>query len=278
VREGAGLFSLLKLTLCNLPHPIYPPSLMRDMCSSQGLEVRLPRRGFKLLKSRSYMHFRVGNILVRLQVQPCSGLCQVGPKQRSAQAAPNHDRAPARARRHLTGGACNGSRCNAPSARACCSMDMQRSRMRARARLSERRRECALTMTLTLCMQASRTISAFTVVMVTIALLWYVGASSCTSFFFAFQGFLPMQARAGGLARRPPARTESASAVVHRRHAPGARRNVTPAPLGASRARARGRARRPPARARLAPGGAGVALRLAPDACLLCTPTYVGTF
>jgi 16S rRNA C1402 (ribose-2'-O) methylase RsmI len=54
--------------------------------------------------------------------------------------------------------------------------------------------------------QASRTISAFTVVMVTIALLWYVGASSCTSFFFAFQGFLPMQARARGRALgRPPA-------------------------------------------------------------------------
>ena len=44
-------------------------------------------------------------------------------------------------------------------------------------------------------MQASRTISAFTVVIITIAILWYVGASSCTSFFFAFQGFLPMQAR-----------------------------------------------------------------------------------
>ena len=43
--------------------------------------------------------------------------------------------------------------------------------------------------------QASRTISAFTVVIITIAILWYVGASSCTSFFFAYQGFLPMQAR-----------------------------------------------------------------------------------
>lgn len=29
-------------------------------------------RGFKLLKSRSYTHFRVGNILVRLQVRPLS--------------------------------------------------------------------------------------------------------------------------------------------------------------------------------------------------------------
>ena len=43
--------------------------------------------------------------------------------------------------------------------------------------------------------QASRTISAFTVVIITIAILWYVGATSCTSFFFAYQGFLPMQVR-----------------------------------------------------------------------------------
>jgi len=175
-------------------------------------------------------------------------------------------------------GARDESQCNASSKRACYSVDMQRSGMHASARLSECTRTGALTLNLKSRVQASRTISAFTVVMVTIALLWYVGASSCTSFFFAFQGFLPMQARARGLARRPPARTESASTVVHRRHAPGGRRNATPAPLGASRARARGRARRPPARARLAPDGAGVTLRLAHDACLLCTPTSVGIF
>lgn len=235
------------------------------------------RRGFKLLKSRSYMHFRVGNILVRLQVRPCSCLCQVAPKHYCAQAALSC-RAQACACCYVTDGARDESQCNASSKRACYSVDMQRSGMHASARLSECTRTGALTLNLKSRVQASRTISAFTVVMVTIALLWYVGASSCTSFFFAFQGFLPMQARARGLARRPPARTESASTVVHRRHAPGGRRNATPAPLGASRARARGRARRPPARARLAPDGAGVTLRLAHDACLLCTPTSVGIF
>lgn len=69
--------------------------------------------------------------------------------------------------------------------------------------------------------QASRTISAFTVVIITIAILWYVGASSCTSFFFAFQGFLPMQAR--------PASHDCSGAWLHLDCSPA---NSLPCPSG----------------------------------------------
>jgi len=114
---GTDILFLDLLIFRNLPESISAaaPSLTRGMTPNLRLDLRTPRRGFKLLKSRSYMHFRVGNILVRLQVQPCSGPCQLAPKQSWAQAVPSR-RAPARVRCHVNGCACDGSHHKAPSA------------------------------------------------------------------------------------------------------------------------------------------------------------------
>lgn len=136
-----------------------------------------------LLKSRSYTAFRVGNILVRLQVRPLhvDGLVRTCiPIE--GDGLPDVINSPCKSNlmelMKLPGlhGALGNTHLTA-------ALRLKRQTAAGTALLRGRVR------------QASRTISAFTVVIITIAILWYVGASSCTSFFFAYQGFLPMQAR-----------------------------------------------------------------------------------
>ena len=44
--------------------------------------------------------------------------------------------------------------------------------------------------------QAARTLTAFTVVILTVLCIWYLNPNACAAFFFSWQGLLPMQARA----------------------------------------------------------------------------------
>lgn len=112
-------------------------------------------RGFMLLRSRPYNSFRVGNVLVRLQVRPPPA------------ALPSFVEDAAHLEMEHMGDTSSASSIADQAARV----------MQSRVVSN----------------QATRTITAFSVIIATCVFLWYIQPTSCAAFFFAWQGLFPMQ-------------------------------------------------------------------------------------